>query len=120
MTLSTNGNAAVAALAAPAPAGSPVVLTFRYRIGASSARSFYIAGDGVLLSGESFRWYPLPSTTRRATGRLRFLAADGLTVAATGRRVATRAADGWVGFEVSDPTTFSFPVGRHEIYRSMC
>ena len=116
--LSTTGNAAVVAWATPAPAGSPVVLTFRYRIGANSARSFYIAGDGVLLSGESFRWYPLPSTNRRATGRLRFLAADGLTVAATGRRVATRDADGWVDFEVSDPTTFSFAAGRHEIYRS--
>jgi len=59
-TLSTTGNAVVVAWATPAPAGSPVVLKFRYRIGANSARSFYIAGDGVLLSGESFRWYPLP------------------------------------------------------------
>lgn len=117
-TLSVSGNAALVSWATPAPPNSPVELRFRYRIGASSARSFYIGRDAVLLSGESFRWYPLPSAYRRATGRLRFFAPDGLTVVATGRRATTRGVEGSIDFEVSDPTTFSFAAGRHEIYGS--
>jgi len=117
-TVSTKGNSAIVSLATPAPPGSPVTLRFRHRITANSTRSFYIARDGILISGESYRWFPLPSSYRRATGRLRFHAPDGVTIVATGRRIGTTDAGGWVRFEVTDPTTFSFAAGRHEIYTS--
>ena len=118
-TLSTTGDAAVVAWTTPAPAGCPG----RSHVSIPHRRE----RDKKLLHCRrrcpaQREFVPLvsslPATNRRATGRLRFLAADGLTVAATGRRVATRDPDGWIGFEVSDPTTFSFAVGRHVIYRS--
>ena len=118
VTVARRGNSAVITLPAPVAAGSRVTLRFRYRLGANSVRSFYIARDGVLLSGESFRWYPLPSGSRRATGQLSFLLPEGLTVAATGRRIGPREAGGAVRFEVTNPTTFSFAAGRHEVYTS--
>jgi hypothetical protein len=117
-TVSRKGNSAIVTLATPVPPGSPVTIRFRHRISANSTRSFYIARDAILLSGESYRWYPLPSSHRRATGRLRFHAPDDMNVVATGRRIGTGDADGWVRFEVTDPTTFSFAAGRHEVYTS--
>ena len=117
-TLATQNRSAVVTLASPVPAGSMITLRFRYRIAEHATRSFYIARDAALISGESAFWYPLPSSHRRATGRLRFLAPESVTVVSTGRRIGARDADGWVRFEVNDPATFSFAAGRHEVYTS--
>lgn len=111
-------NSAVVTLPAPVPANSPITLRFNYSIGENSARSFYVARDGVLFSGESAGWYPRPSSHRRATGRLRFHSPEGVTVVSTGRQLGARDNNGWVRFEVNDPTTFSMASARHEIYTS--
>ena len=116
--LATQARSAVVTLATPVPAGTPITLTFKYRIGTNSTRTFYIANDGALISGESAFWYPVPSSHRRATGRVRFVAPAGFTVVSTGQRVGPPDADGGVRFEATDPTTFSFAAGRHEVYTS--
>ena len=111
-------DAAVITLGVPVPAGTPVVVRFQYRIAANSSRSFHVAGDAVLVSGETSAWYPKPSGFRRATGRIRFVLPAGVAIAATGRRLDGRGADGAVQFAIDDPTTFSFAAGGHHVYTS--
>jgi hypothetical protein len=101
--------------ASATPPGEPIVIRFRYSIGTTRARSFYITGDSAFISGEAFAWYPRPTSARRATGRLRFSLPDGVTVAATGRRQPANAATGAThDFIVTQPTTLSFAAGRHQ------
>ena len=112
-------NSAVVTLPAPVPAGSRITLCFKYSIGENSARSFYIARDGVLFSGESAG---CRIRGRRPTGAppdaSRSHPPEGVTVVSTGRQLGPRDEDGWVRFEVNDPTTFSLAAGRHDIYTS--
>ena len=117
--VSRNGNTATVTLAAPAPAGLPLVLQFRHFIDSGWTRSLHVDADGAYISGESFHWYPIPAANRRAKGRLRFVSPQGFNVAATGLRVDTNpTAGGIYEFQVNDLTTFSFAAGRHHVYRS--
>jgi hypothetical protein len=72
-----------------------------------------------MISGEAYNWYPIPAGTRRATGRLRFVAPGDFSVAATGRRLTEQSfGAGVFVFDVTDATTFSFAAGRHRVHRS--
>lgn len=111
----TGGRLTLALSSATTP-GDPTVVRFRYSIGTTRARSFYITTDSAYISGEAFPWYPRPTAARRATGRLRFSLPDGVVVAATGQRQHANAATGAAhDFIITEPTTFSFAAGRHQV-----
>jgi len=117
VTAVRKGGGLTVTFASPIPAGQSIRLRFRYAIGAVEQRSFYVGDAGAYFSGESYNWYPIPSETRRAKGRLRFTMAPGFAVAATGRRQSAATGLGNASdFVIDDPTTFSFAIGRHEIH----
>jgi Peptidase family M1 domain len=117
--VSRTGNAMTVEIPGTLPGGASLVLRFAYAVSSGWGRSFYAGRDGAMISGEAYHWYPIPAGTRRATGRLRFIAPDGFTVAATGRRLREQSlGEGVFAFDVTDATTFSFAAGRHRVYRS--
>jgi len=116
VTMQRKGSSVTVTFPSAIPAGQSVHLRVRYGIGPAQARSFYVAADGVYFSGESYNWYPIPSDTRRARGRLHFMLPAGFVVAATGSRQPTAAAGNTSDFVVDAATTFSFAIGRHQIH----
>ena len=118
VTAVRKGSALTVTFASAIPADQPIRLRLRYAIDAVERRSFYVGEAGAYFSGESYNWYPLPSETRRAKGRLRFTLPAGFVVASTGRRQpAPPIANNVSDFVVDDPTTFSFAIGRHQIHQ---
>jgi hypothetical protein len=100
-------------------ADTAITLRFSYAVSSGWTRSFYAGRDGAMISGEAYNWYPIPAGTRRATGRLRFVAPRDFSVAATGRRLTEQSfGAGVFVFDVTDATTFSFAAGRHRVHRS--
>jgi hypothetical protein len=118
VTTTRDGGSLTVMFAPAIPVAQPLALRLRYTIGAVQTRGFYVAEAGAYFSGESFYWYPLPSDSRRAKGRLRFTTPAGFAVAATGRRAAGTGLNAAGDFSVDDATTFSFAIGRHTIHRS--
>ena len=116
VTTVRKGSSVTVTFASAIPAGQSIRLRVRYAIGAAQARSFYVAEDGAYFSGESYNWYPIPSDTRRARGRLHFTLPSGFVVASTGRRQPSAAAGNTSDFVIDAPTTFSFAIGRHQIH----
>lgn len=97
-----------------APSGKAVLMRFSYEGGEEIGPRFYLGPEGSFASGEGIAWYPRLDNVTRASGELQFLAPSGYTVIATGLLRDT-VQDGFL-FKVSQPTTFSFAVGKYRVY----
>jgi len=102
----------------PFPAGSDISLKFSYAGGKKQSLVFYLGREGCFAGGPNSAWYPNFSSGQY-TGSLHFEVPKGLVVKATGNLVRTRdEADRTVfEFAVTQPSTFSFAVGKYLVHR---
>jgi hypothetical protein len=102
----------------PFPAGSEIQLRFRYAGGKKQTFVFYLGSAGCFAGGPNTAWYP-QFDSGRCTGSLRFEVPKGWVAKATGNQVGTREDDAKTVFEfkVTQPSMYSFAVGKYIVRR---
>jgi hypothetical protein len=102
----------------PFPAGSEILLRFRYAGGKKQSLVFYLGPAGCFAGGPNSAWYP-QFESGLSIGSLRFEVPKGWIAKATGKIVATEnVGDTSVfQFNVTQPSLYSFAIGKYIVRR---